>query len=1096
MTPPRLLRIVALIIASCLPGPVVAHAARHSQSTVRATQEGEIEARISPEPVQLPVTDADDLRFARLATAQGLSQTRVQQIVQDDQGFIWFGTQYGLDRYDGYKFKVFTHDPARADSLGGVYIRSLFKDHSGCLWIGSDQTLDRFDPKTETLTHYRLQSPGVGEIQAFVTHINQDHAGVMWLATGSGLFALDPATGATRLFQHNASDPRTLASSDVESTLEDSRHRFWVATSGGVDELDRRTGKVKLHVPLDAEPIREIHLYEDHDGRLWLAYTSGIGGGLAAYYPATNLLTRYSMAGKDIRGAAFSGFYAITGDSHGNLWLGTGGMGLLRLGPDRGRFVRYRHSPEDPGSLADDDVSALFVDSEQNIWVGLNSQEPNVFSLRSRQFRHVIHNLGRHSGYETLVHSVYEDRRGNLWIGSSGGLNRLDAQSGAMTFYSTTERGVSTGVVSIAEGPAGDLWLGTVGQGLKRFDPRSGRVVKTYLHDASDPNSLSNDVVMDIRIAAPGRLWLSTWDGFDEFDIATGRFTLQKLDPRLRPQMYYKMARDGRGNLWLGGQSGVTRFNPRDGEFTTYRHADQPGAISSNYVNFPFVDSRDQVWVATQNGLDELKADGSFSAYRESDGLGGNAVSCILEDGAGDLWLSTNKGISRFDPRSRIFTNYSASDGLGDMTGWDACFRSRNGAMFFGGFSGLIAFFPENIVDTPAHVPIRLTDLRINGQTVPIAPAGPLTESILYTSAITLSDAQKNFSVEFAALDFLSSASTRYRYRMDGLDSHWNEVGSDQRVVSYTSLPSGTYVFRAQAAVGRNSWTRPGVTLRIRVLPPWWKSWWFATAIGAVLVMVAGAAYRYRLRSIARQYEMRLDERVRERTRIARELHDTLLQSFQGLLLRFQVAYELLPACPTEAKQDLAGAIDSTVRAIYEGRTAVQGLRAAAGEGDDLAGAIKALAQELAGGRHADQMVLHVDLQGSSRPLHPMVRDEIYQIAGEALRNSRRHAQASAIEVELRYDEQQLRLRVRDNGRGIDPKFLRREGAAGHFGLRGMRERARLIGGKLSIWTAVDSGTEVELTVPAARAYASSPATRLALLLRRFARKSSEVVHE
>jgi signal transduction histidine kinase len=260
--------------------------------------------------------------------------------------------------------------------------------------------------------------------------------------------------------------------------------------------------------------------------------------------------------------------------------------------------------------------------------------------------------------------------------------------------------------------------------------------------------------------------------------------------------------------------------------------------------------------------------------------------------------------------------------------------------------------------------------------------------------------------------------------------------------------------------------------------------------------MLAWAAYRYRMRGIARQYEIRLEERVSERTRIARELHDTLLQSFQGLLLRFQVAYELLPTRATEAKQDLGSAIDRTVRAINEGRSAVQGLRASATEGDDLAAGIKTLAEELAGAQYGDEVVFQVGLEGTSRPLHPMVGDEIYQVAAEALRNARRHAQASAIEVELRYDEQQLRLRVRDNGKGIDPKFLSSDGAAGHYGLHGMRERARLIGGKLTIWTAAESGTEIEFTLLAGRAYAASPATRLVGLLRRFARKSSEVAHE
>ena len=1091
MNPSRLPDIVALAVALFLVEPALAAPSRNPQIELSDPQDGVIQARVSPEPVQLPMVDANDLRFSRLSTTQGLSQTRVQQIVQDDEGFIWFGTQYGLDRYDGYKFKVFTHDPARTNSLGGVYIHALFKDRSGYLWVDAEQKLDRFDPRMETFTHYPLRAPDHHVVHTRVVHISQDQDGALWLATDSGLFRLDVTTGVMKLFQHDRTDPDSLSSSDVKSTFEDRRRRFWVATGRGLDEFDRRTGKVKRFVPLEP-PVREFLVYEDRYDLLWLAYASGGGAGLATFDPRTNLLSHYTFAKADIPGAAYTGVYAITEDQEGNLWIGTGGVGLLRLDRTSRTFLRYRNVPEDPESLAEDHITALLKDREGNMWVGLHSKEPNVFAPRPRLFRHVIRSLGSRGGGESLVSCIFQDHSGLLWIGSSSGLMRLDAQAGTTTFFSTSDSGVSAGVLSILEDPSGELWLGTIGQGLKRLNPRTGRI-KTYRHEESDSSSLSDDVVRGLRFDGPGKLWVSTWGGFDEFDMATERFTAQKLGP----QTYGQFAEDEHGNLWIGSfSSGLTRFNPRNDQVTLFTHADQGGAISNDNVFFVFRDSHGEMWFGTQNGLDKLNADGSFSAYQERDGLGGNAVSCILEDGVGNLWLSTNKGISRFDPRSRAFTNYSSADGLGDLTGWDACFRRPDGEMFFGGFSGLVAFYPDRIVDAPSRAPIKLTDLRINSQTAQISPTGALRESIAYANEIALSDEQRSFSLEFASLNFLNSSATRYRYKMDGVDSQWNETGSDQRVVSYTSLPSGTYVFRAQAAVGRGPWTAPGATLRLRVLPPWWKSWWFISAIGALLAMLAWAAYRYRLRAIARQYEIRLDERVSERTRIARELHDTLLQSFQGLLLRFQVAYERLPTRPAEAKQDLGSAIDRTVRAINEGRSAVQGLRASAVEGDDVAAGIKTLAEELASAEYGDKVVFQVDLQGTSRPLHPMVRDEIYQIAAEALRNSRRHAQASAIEVELLYEEHRLRVRVRDNGKGIDTKYLTGEAATGHYGLHGMRERARLIGGELTVWTAPNSGTEIELTVLASRAYSGGPSTRLAGLLRRLAGKSSEVARD
>ncbi len=498
---------------------------------------------VSPQPVRLPVVDASDLRFVRLSPAQGMVATRVRHIIQDDEGFIWFGSDFGLDRYDGYKFKFFTHDPHRSDSLGGTHVDSLFKDRSGFLWIGTDQALDRLDTRTQTFTHYRLQTPDHRVIHTDIVHINQDHDGSIWLATGSGLLRLNPSTGTMRLFEHAAGDSDSLTSNDVKSTFEDKEHRFWVPNSAGLDEFDRRTGKVIRRLPLEG-PVREFLVHEDRAGSLWLAYASGRGAGLDTLNPDTNELRHYAFTGEDASGLAYSGVYAIAEDHDGNLWFGTGGMGLLRLDAAGGRFLRYRNHLEDPQSLAENHTTSLLVDRAGNLWAGLNATGPNISDLRPPLFRHVIHNLGSHGGGEMLVYCIFQDRRGDLWIGAASGLFRLDPDSGAATFVRTDERNVSAGVVSIVEDPSGDLWLGTVGQGLKRFDPRTGRVVRSYTHLDSDPDSLSDDLIEGLRFDGRGRLWASTWNGFEEFDVAGEHFTVHKPDPLRRTEPYNKFVQD------------------------------------------------------------------------------------------------------------------------------------------------------------------------------------------------------------------------------------------------------------------------------------------------------------------------------------------------------------------------------------------------------------------------------------------------------------------------------------------------------------------------------------------------------------------------
>jgi signal transduction histidine kinase len=385
----------------------------------------------------------------------------------------------------------------------------------------------------------------------------------------------------------------------------------------------------------------------------------------------------------------------------------------------------------------------------------------------------------------------------------------------------------------------------------------------------------------------------------------------------------------------------------------------------------------------------------------------------------------------------------------------------------FAGFSGLIEFDPNKIVDSPSHLPIHLTDMKISGRTVQVGPGSPLSKSIVYTDGITLSHSESNFTLEFASLDFLHSRDTKYRYKMDGLDSEWNEVGSDQRVVSYTSLPAGSYVFRAQATV-RAPWGESEAALRIKVLPPWWDSWWFKAAIAVLLALSVLAAYRYRLREIARQFDIRLEERVRERTRIARELHDSLLQGFQGLMFRLQAVRDLLPGRANEAVTALEKALERGDETITDAREAVHDLRSSSLPESDLEHSLKALGEEFGSEPHPAFKVI---VEGKQRELAPLLRDDIYRVAREAFRNAVRHANAHNIEAEIEYGESDFTLRMRDDGDGIGRDVLARGKRAGHWGLQGMRERAEHIGGRLNVWSERKAGTEIELVIPAANAY-------------------------
>jgi two-component sensor histidine kinase len=404
--------------------------------------------------------------------------------------------------------------------------------------------------------------------------------------------------------------------------------------------------------------------------------------------------------------------------------------------------------------------------------------------------------------------------------------------------------------------------------------------------------------------------------------------------------------------------------------------------------------------------------------------------------------------------------------------------------VFFGGFSGVTSFFPDQVVADAVLAnafvpPIVLTDLRLFGRPVTLSPGSPLNKAVNYTDTITLSHSQNIFSIGFSALSYSNAATNRYRYMLEGLDQKWNEVGSDQRLASYTTLPTGSYMFHVQGASRRGPWSEPGAQLRIQILPPWWATRWFRITCLVLILLLVWSVHRYHLHQLTIQFNVRLEERVSERTRIARELHDSLLQGFQGLMFRLQAVRNLLPGRPSEAVQALDIALERGDKAIAEGRDTVSDLRQSIVGESDIAQALAALAEELApqSGNGAVPGV-RVLVEGEQQELNPMVRDEIYRIAREALRNAFRHAKAQKIEAEITYGDSEFLLHVRDDGNGIDPHVTAQGARAGHWGVPGMRERAKSFGGKLEVWSEVGAGTEVELTVPAAIAYGKSEARR------------------
>jgi len=495
------------------------------------------------------------------------------------------------------------------------------------------------------------------------------------------------------------------------------------------------------------------------------------------------------------------------------------------------------------------------------------------------------------------------------------------------------------------------------------------------------------------------------------------------------------------------------------------------GSAANLRVHHLIVQADGSVMASFDDGLVGLRQ-GKAQRMTMKNGLPCDAVYSFIEDKRKSWWLLTECGIVEL-PDSELQRWWANPEAVVQKKLYDALDGARPAA--YGIRSADVS--PDGRVWFATGFVVQTVDPASLAQAV--LPASTYIDAVIVDRKelaaidnLQLAPHPRDLQINYTSPTFTIPQKVKFRYRLDGSDHEWHDAGT-RRQAFYTDLPPGKYSFRVIASNSDGVWNESGAKLDFSVAPAYYQTNWFRALCGALFLVLLWAGYQFRVRQLRHQFDMTLEARVSERTRIARELHDTLLQSFHGLLLRFQTVFELLPDRPMEAKEKLGSAVEQAAAAITEGRDAVQGLRDSTIQGNDLAAAISTLGEGFAAdaGNHRPA-ALRVSVEGESRNLHPILRDEVYKIAAEALRNAFRHSQARQIEVEIRYDPEQFRLRVRDDGKGIDPAILSSQGSEGHYGLPGMRERANLIGGTLAVWSEVDAGTEVELRVPASAAYA------------------------
>lgn len=814
---------------------------------------------------------APTLRFEHLSTDDGLAQESVLAIVQDHDGFMWFGTQTGLSRYDGYRMTNFRNVVGDPRTLAHNWIRVLFVDRKGQLWIGTDGGLDRFEQDSQAFVHFVPEEPQrLGNGNRRLRAIVDDGKGGMWLATNDGLQHFDPATGKFRTWHNNPADPASLVDDRVNALALDASGRLWIGTSSGLDSLDPGSARFEHH-PSPAGRRYDVvqALAVDRDQALWI----GSQAGLERWARAANGQRRPFGPADGFKPGEVTTLYH---DSEDMLWVGTREEGLYRWRSRPERFANYPHVVSDNHSLADNRVSALYRDRVGTFWIGTWYAGVSRVDLGSGGFTRIVRQpdnavtLG-----DNKVRAIVAAGGGKLWLGTNDGINLYDPATARTTKVYRYQSGNPNSLVdmpgnALAREKSGVLWVGG-STGVTRFDPATGRFTRKVLV----PGDAEANDVRHMMTDRAGFIWIATRGGLHMLDPATGKLVTYRRDPAdnrtLSDNVVRPILEDSRGRMWVGTFDGLNLLDRATGKFRHFHHSDtDPASLSHDEVHYLLEDSKGNLWVGTAVGLNRLveRKNGqiSFVRYTTNDGLGNDDVAAMQEDLDGRIWASTSVGLSCLDPNTGAWRNYGAADGTIEGAYFDtSTLRTPDGTLYFGGFNGVTAFNSRAIHDNRIAPRAVITGFQIFNQPVSQVHPGLLTGPIHLTKIITLSAGESVFSLEFSALHFAAPQRNSFAYKLDGFDQDWVSTDATKRFATYTNLDPGHYVFRVRAANKDGVWSDMPATLDIVIEPPYWKTWWFRIAAALLLAGASYGAILARLSGLRRQKAL-LERQVRART--------------------------------------------------------------------------------------------------------------------------------------------------------------------------------------------------------------------------------------
>ncbi|MCL4707483.1 hypothetical protein KJ068_20190 [bacterium] len=1000
-----------------------------------------------------------EVRFEFLTIEHGLSNFSINDIIQDGQGFLWFATEDGLNKYDGYDFKIYKADPDDGAALPHSYVIQLYLDRSYSLWVIAGSRLCRYEPSIDGFQRFEDLFPKTKPMaDKNVAAVCEDRYGNFWIGTDRGLFRYNPQEDTLVVYHADAAGNGALSSEVVRALYEDRSGTIWIGTVAGLERFDRGRNTF-ISYRLDAPGKGVTGIREDGRGTVWIAATDGL-----FYYdqPADRVLRRHfdrnitPPAGTDIVLDLFE-------DQNGALWIATLHLGLWRYEPATDRFFQYRHDPDDAHSLLMNRVQAVHEDRSGVMWLG---HYRSGISYYARRQDRIIRNK-----IADGVYALLQDRSGNLWVGSfMTGLRQYDSLGRLLAHYRHDPKNPQSlsndNVLAICEDRSGDLWIGT-GYGFNRFI-KSRQVFEHYLPKPANPKVHEHYQVKSIHEDKNGELWFGTnGSGLFRLHPGAGVLTGYQHDPEnpqsLNPGGIWSLCEDRDGALWIGSfGGGLARFERATQTFVRYSHdPNNPAGLSHPGIYSLYPDDKGYLWIGTfGGGLNRFDPRTlRFEHYTDREGLPDNFVKGILPDDRGNLWLSTDKGLSRFNPQTKSFKNFTVKDGLVDNVLLSGAYqKGREGWLLFGGEGGFNMFHPDSLRNNSYLPPVLITNFRVFDKPLrPRLATTPEQHADRDTRHIILSHQTNFFSFEFVALDFTDARKNQYAYKLEGFDQDWTYCGA-RRYASYTNVDPGEYTLRVKGSNSDGVWNEAGATLNITILPPYWRTWWFRSlALGAALLL-GWAIYRYRVN--------RLLEMERLRTRLAADLHDEIAGNLSSIAMFGKIVQD------ENAKSNatkLAGA-ELLQRIITLSQESVNSIREIIWAIDPKPESIHDLLMRVrdfaVNACRAQNMALKFDAPGAellpAKNLSPEQRKHLWLLLKEAIHNAVKHSGGSELAIYASFKSNRLNISIIDNGAGINgathaPKFSGK-------GLQTMKTRAEQLRGSFGMYSD-DSGTTVNVTI-------------------------------